>query len=152
MLRYRTFVSITFLFLMMSPIATRPASAQTRAGVQGGLSVDPDQVFVGGHLWTSPLVDRLRFRPGVDVGFGDNVTLVALNFDFTYGFASRTPWSLYVGAGPAVNFYKFDNNSDMRGGFNFIIGGQQRDGLFAEVKIGVMDSPNLKFGVGYTFK
>ena len=153
MRRYRTFVwSCLALVVLFSSLAARPLHAQTRAGVQGGVSLDPDQVYFGGHVRTAPLADRLRFRPSVDVGLGDNVTLVALNFEFSYGFASRQPWSLYVGAGPAVNFYNFDRGSETQAGFNFIVGAQHRDGLFAEMKIGAMDSPNLKFGVGYTFR
>jgi hypothetical protein len=29
---------------------------------------------------------------------------------------------------------------------------EHRDGLFFEAKIGAIDSPDLKFGVGYTFR
>ena len=36
----------------------------------GGVSIDPDQVYVGGHIETEPLVERLVFRPNVEIGFG----------------------------------------------------------------------------------
>jgi hypothetical protein len=29
---------------------------------------------------------------------------------------------------------------------------QHRDGLFFEFKVGAIDSPNLRFGVGYTWR
>lgn len=152
MCAHRTILgALVALVLLSSPLMVSPAQAQTRAGVQTGASLDPDQFFFGGHLRTAPLVDRVRFRPSADIGVGDNLTLIALNLDFTYGFTSRQPWSLYVGAGPAVNFYRFSGNTETQGGFNFIIGGQHRDGLFGEMKIGAMDSPNLKFMIGYTF-
>ena len=35
---------------------------------------------------------------------------------------------------------------------NFLFGAEARNGLFFELKVGVIDSPELKFGVGYTFK
>jgi hypothetical protein len=149
----RTFVWLFLaLALLLSPMATVPAHAQMRAGVQGGMSVNPDQVYFGGHVRTAPLVDRLRFRPSVDVGLGENLTLVALNFDFTYGFPARGPWSLYVGGGPSINISKIDNGSNTGAGFNFIVGAQQRDGLFFEVKVGAGDAADVKFGVGYTFR
>ena len=139
------------LVCLLSSIAAAPAAAQARAGVQGGISLDPDQVFFGGHVQTSPLIENLRFRPGVDIGIGDDITLVGFNFDFTYTFASRSPWNLYAGAGPAINWVDTDFGSDTEGGFNFLVGARQRQGMFFEMRIGVMDSPDLKFGVGYTF-
>jgi hypothetical protein len=154
MYRYRPFVWLLLASaLLLSPVAAARGQAQTRAGVQGGVSLDPDQFYFGGHVRTAPLADRVRFRPTLDIGIGDNVTLVALNLDFTYDFPSRQAWSLYVGGGPAVNIYHSEGRgSEAQAGFNFIVGGQHRDGLFAELKIGAMDSPSLKFGVGYTFR
>jgi hypothetical protein len=153
MLRYRTIVWLFLaLALLLSPLAARSAEAQMRAGVQGGISVDPDQVYFGGHIRTAPLIDRLRFRPSVDVGIGEDITMVALNFDFTYGFPARGPWNFYVGAGPSVNFRHNDGGDSNSGaGFDFLLGAQQRGGLFFELKVGAGDAANLKFGVGYTF-
>jgi hypothetical protein len=149
-IRVSIFVCLVFFTGVM---AARPVQAQAIApGVQGGVSLDPDQFYFGGHLETSPLIDRLRFRPSVDVGIGD-VTTVSGNFDFTYTFAGGNPWNLYVGGGPSINWYNFDNGgSDTQGGFNFIGGVKSRAGLFFEVKLGVEGSPDLKFGVGYTFR
>lgn len=153
MRRYRTLAWICISFAMLlSPIAATPAAAQVRTGVQGGVSITPDQVYFGGHVRTAPLVDRLRFRPSVDIGIGQNITLVALNFDFTYGFPAKGPWNLYVGAGPSMNFSHVSGGSNTGAGFDFIVGAQQRDGLFFEAKIGAGDAANLKLGIGYTFK
>jgi hypothetical protein len=150
----RPSILVSFALVMVSLLlgAARPAHAQTAAGVRAGLSQNPDQAYIGGHLETAPLVDRLRFRPNVELGFGDDVTLVAFNLEFVYPFPSQQAWHLYVGAGPAVNDYVFEQDSDVRGGFNLIIGGEHRGGLSVELKIGAIDSPNLKFGVGYTFR
>jgi len=133
---------------------TSAEAQQVAPGVQGGVSIDPDQVYFGGHVETSPLIDRLRFRPSVDIGVGEDVVAVAGNFDFTYTFPGGRLWNLYVGGGPSVNFYNADNGGDnTEGGFNFLIGAKQtRGGLFFEMKVGVEGSPDLKFGVGYTFR
>jgi hypothetical protein len=49
-----------------------PAAAQWEPGVRAGVSADPDQFYFGGHVETRPLIDRLSFRPNVEVGFGDD--------------------------------------------------------------------------------
>jgi hypothetical protein len=153
MLRFRASFLVCLAFLaVFSALAAAPAQAQARPGIQGGVSLDPDQVYFGGHIETAPLVDRLRFRPNVDIGLGDDITLIAFNFEFTYTFPSNRPWNLYAGAGPAINWYDSDFGSNTEGGFNILIGAKQRDRMFFEMKIGVADSPDLKFGVGYTFR
>jgi hypothetical protein len=132
-------------------LSARPAAAQD-PGVRVGASSDPDQFYFGGHLETAPLVERLRFRPNVEIGIGDDATVAAFNFEFAYSFPSARPWNLYVGAGPALNLVDTDRGSDARGGFNILVGAAHRDGLFAELKVGAIDSPDLKFGVGYVFR
>ena len=138
---------------MALALAAAPARAQTHGGLQGGLSTGPNQIYVGAHLETAPLIDELRFRPNADVGFGDHQTLVALNFDFKYMFPARRNWNVYAGAGPAMNFYRFSGGgSSTGGGFNMFLGAQESHGLFFEAKIGAWNSPNFKFGVGYTMR
>ena len=123
-------------------------------GVRVGVSGDPGQFVIGGHIETNPLIKRLTFRPNVEVGFGDSMTLVAVNFEFAYHFDNpKHPWWIYVGAGPAAVWSHVDNSdSDFGGGFNFFVGVQHKKGLFAEVKLGAGDSPTAKFMVGYAFK
>ncbi len=139
---------------LMCSLAPAPAAAQISPGVRGGGSVDPDQVYVGGHIETEPLVERLVFRPNVEIGFGDDVTLIAFNFEFLWKFPRRgRPWGFYAGGGPAINLYQFDGpDDDARAGFNFVGGIENNRGLFFEFKVGVDDSPEFKFGVGYTFR
>jgi hypothetical protein len=137
--------------LIAAGFSAARAEAQT-PGVRAGVSVDPEQFYFGGHLQTPPLVDRLRFRPNIEVGLGDDVTLVAFNFEFAYFFPSRQPWQLYAGAGPALVLIDTDADTDVEGGFNFLIGVEHRQGLFFEFKVGAIDSPDLKFGVGYSWR
>ena len=140
------------MMLLMAGFWAAPAAAQVAAGVRGGLSIDPDQVFVGGHLETAPLIDRLRFRPNVEVGFGNDLTLTAFNFEFVYGFPARGPWHVYAGGGPSVNFFRIGDRNHTDAGFNLLVGAENRTGLFFEGKIGVASGANAKFAVGYTFR
>jgi hypothetical protein len=142
---------VSFLLPALLLLAVGTASAQV--GVRGGISIDPDQGYFGGHYETPPLIDRLFFRPNLEVGLGDDLTNVGLNMEFVYKFPKRRQnWSLYAGGGPAVNFYSSDNNTNTEGGLNLLIGAEQSRGLMFEAKFGVFDSPDFKFAVGWTFR
>ena len=147
------FVSGLSFLLGLVLLSCAPAAAQD-GGVRGGLSVDPDQFYIGGHFETSPLIDRLHFRPNLEVGFGDDLTLIAANMEFVYKFPLRSGWSVYAGGGPALNVYMVDDadDSETEAGVNLLVGFEQARGLFFEFKIGAVDSPDFKFGVGWTFR
>jgi hypothetical protein len=148
----RQLISWSIAIVALCGLAS-PARAQD-VGVRGGASVNPDQFYVGGHVETPAIVDRVHLRPNLEIGFGDNVTLVGVNIEAVYKYPlRRSPWVVYGGGGPAINYYNFDNNrgSDTRGGMNFVGGLEHERGLFFEVKVGAWDSPDLKFGVGYVF-
>jgi hypothetical protein len=145
---HHTRVVLAVMILSLLPL---PAAGQD-PGVRAGVSIDPDQFYFGGHVETAPLIDRLRFRPNIEVGLGDDVTVIGLNFEFAYFFPSRRPWQLYAGGGPALNIIDSDRDTDLEGGFNILVGAQHREGLFFELKIGAIRSPDVKFGVGFTFR
>jgi hypothetical protein len=122
------------------------------AGVRAGVSGDPTQFYGGVHYESNEIVDRLRFRPNLEIGVGDDVTVIAINVEFAYRIPlDRTVWSLYVGGGPALNLYRTSRDTDPGGGFNILIGLQHPRGFFTEFKVGALDSPGFKVGVGYTF-
>ena len=147
------FVTGLSFLLGLVLLSSAPAAAQD-GGLRGGLSVDPDQFFFGGHLETSPLIDRLHFRPNIEIGFGDDITLIAANMEFVYKFPRRGGWGVYAGGGPALNVYMLDEADDSQtdAGLNLLIGVEQASGLFFEFKMGLVDSPDFKFGVGWTFR
>jgi hypothetical protein len=133
--------------------AAAPAQAQSNPGIRAGVSGDPDQFYFGGHIETRPLIERLTFRPNVEIGLGDDLTLIAANIEFAYWFPIRNkPWSVYVGGGPALLIGNRNDDTDVGGGFNILVGLQHRQGLFTEFKVGFNDSPDVKFAVGYVFK
>ncbi len=147
---------LSFAFILAG---AQPANAQVVGGVRGGVSIDPDQVYIGGHIETPPLVERLVFRPNVEVGFGDDLTWTGINFEFLWKFpAGRGPWRFYAGGGPAVNIISFDEDRfgdidrETEAGFNFVGGVELNRRFFVEFKAGAGDSPDFKFGVGYTFR
>jgi hypothetical protein len=142
----------SLLVVTLLGVGAAPASAQG-IGVRAGVSGDPDQFYAGLHYETKELIDRLRFRPNIELGVGDDVTLVALNFEFAYKFPiNRSVWSVYLGGGPALNIYEANDETELQGGFNILLGLAHRRGLFTELKVGLGDSPGIKFGVGYSFR
>ena len=155
-------LGLVLLTAVAGLLAAAPAAAQPGAGgigIRAGVSADPDQFVIGMHYETAPLFDRLRFRPGIEVGFGDNLTLIQINPEFTYWLPVKSnDWGVYVGGGPSINIYDFDDNgrgdgdSDVEPGINFMFGLAHRKGFFAEMKVGAIDSPDFKFAVGYTFR
>jgi len=139
------------LVVLLSATAA-PARAQS-VGVRAGVSGSPDQFYTGLHYESEEIADRLRFRPNIELGLGSNRTLVALNVELAYTVPlKRRPWNVYLGAGPALNIYRLTNSTDAEGGFNIMVGLAHRRGLFTELKVGAIDSPSVKFGIGYTFR
>src|SRR6185295_5033263 len=132
MIRHR----LTAIALFTGILFAVPAAAQ-EAGVRAGVSANPDQFYFGGHGETAALVDRLHFRPNIEIGVGDNLTLVAFNVEFAYHLPTGRNWFTYVGGGPALNIYRFNGDSNSEGGFNLLLGVQHESGLFAEVKAGL---------------
>jgi hypothetical protein len=146
----RCLTGLSFLLAVVL-FSSTPALAQD-AGIRGGISIDPDQFYFGGHLEAGPLY----FRPNVEVGFGDDLTLIGANMEFVYKFSTGRSLNLYAGGGPALNVIMIDgdgdDDSDTEAGFNILVGAETSKGLFFEFKMGVIDSPDFKFGVGYTWR
>jgi hypothetical protein len=147
-----TVIRFLSAFVFVAAFATS-AAAQQGPGARAGVSVNPDQFYIGGHYDTGEIVDRVHLRPNIELGFGDDVTTVAFNIEALYMTPlPRSPWTFYAGGGPGVNVYDFDNGSDTEAGLNVLAGLQHDNGFFFEVKGGLFDSPDMKIGVGYTWK
>ena len=146
------------LFLVMLVAAGLACAAPAHAqilGVRAGVSADPDQFFIGGHIETPRLGEakKASLRPNLEIGFGDDTTVVAGNLELVYWVPlPDSTWQLYFGGGPAVNYIHNDFDDHAHGGFNMLVGFQAASGLFIEMKVGVQNSPGLKGTVGYVFK
>jgi hypothetical protein len=144
--------TVVSVFSALLYVALAQSAAAQGFGVRGGISIDPDQLFVGGHYETGAIVDHVHFKPNIEIGFGDDITLIALNFEGVYKFPDQGNWAAYAGGGPALNIASFEGDSDSGAGANFFVGIETDRGLAFEVKFGVADSPTVKFTVGYTFR
>jgi hypothetical protein len=165
MLSYRLPVRCLFVLLILAAMAA-PAMAQSTSGnvetkgigVLAGISANPEHIYFGVNFMAAKVADNFWFRPSAEVGFGGSSSLVGINGEFIYLIDIRkSPWSAYFGGGPALvistsyNDPPASNNTNSGPGFNFIAGVRKSKGLFSEIKIGVIDSPEFKLGIGYTF-
>jgi hypothetical protein len=132
-------------------LITARADAQG-VGFQGGVTVDPEQVFVGTHFETGELFQNFRFRPGVDGGFGGDFSLASLNIEFLYHIQIGRSWSLYQGGGPAVVFVRQNDRTSTHAGSFIAFGFAHENGFFTDFKLGTGTTPTLKFGVGFTVR
>ncbi|MBI5867284.1 MAG: hypothetical protein HZB43_03190 [candidate division Zixibacteria bacterium] len=166
----RAIVAITLGLLLLPALALADPESDVRFrgwGPRVGLSLDPDQIHFGADMDFGNFARHVRFQPNVEVGFGDNVTLIAINFEAAYRFQSRWDvWTPYLGGGPGLNFGRWHSahwpgnskghdDSFTGVGFN-ILGGVERglrngDRFFAEAKLGFSDAPDLKLTIGWTF-
>jgi hypothetical protein len=149
------FRSVLFLVLLAARVGVAdPAQAQG-VGFQGGVSIDPEQAYVGSHYETPGIGGRtIHFRPGIDGGFGSDLKLASINFDILYKTSLGPDWKMYQGFGPSIHIVRFGKpaENDVTGGINGIFGFAHESGLFFEFRGGGGGGPNLKFGVGFTIR
>lgn len=158
------------LVLLLAACVVLPAAVHAKGGSAGassygprvGVSVDPDQLVLGGQFSTGEIAPSVSFDPNAELGIGDDQTVIAINLDGHYHFALRgSSWSPYLGFGVGVNFFSFDrpapfqDESETDVGGNFILGaavptnaGSQ---FFTEMKLGLGDIPSLKIMAGWNF-
>ncbi len=142
-----------------SLIFAAPAQAQnvphtqSTLGVRAGASGGPEQFFVGAHVETPNLGHNTTLRPNAEIGFGSDVTLVAVNLDLVHwSRIPNTPWRVYAGGGVGTNliFDDFEDDDILDGNVNAVIGLQHTSGLYAEMRVGM--SPGVKVAVGYVLR
>src|SRR5687767_11502189 len=128
-----------------------PVFAQGYA-IRGGANVNPGQVYGGAQYAMAPIWENLRPTPSVDVAFGNDATLVAMNMDLllrSRGLGRRSVWTALVGGGPAINHYRLPLNTETVLGINAVAALSHASGWFSEFRLGFLESPGVRFGVGY---
>lgn len=136
------------------------------SGFQGwgpriGATFDPDQIHFGAHMDFGNLARRIRFQPNVELGLGDDLTVGALNFELNYRFREDwAVWTPYLGGGLGLFLIShsgegLEDDTETELGVS-IMGGIEKgisdgDRFFLEAKIGLVDAPDLKLTIGWTF-
>jgi hypothetical protein len=140
--------------------AAAAGAATTSFGPRVGYTHDSglDQFHFGGQAWIADVfTNTIVILPSVELGVGNDVTLLAINGDFVYEFTefAQNDWGFYAGAGLALNRWDVGDASDTDLGLN-ILGGVTRKlagskTAFGEFRLGLEDSPDFKLTVGLNF-
>lgn len=155
------------LFLMTAALASAPALAGDRLqgwGPRVGLTSDPDQAIGGIHWDLGKVHSQLRFMPNVQIGFGDDHTILEgtapVHWMFKKVEADFTP---YAGGGLSLAWVDRDlpansNADDTEVELSLkAIGGLEwrlRDGtdFFVELNLGIGDIHDFQVVAGWTFR
>lgn len=155
-------VAAAVLLAVSSAAHGQTVSMQSQAsqiGFTGGLSIDPEQGFVG-VFWRSPeIANRFHLRPGIDGGFGSDLRLATINLDFIARFPlGASGWYLVQGGGPTVVVARLNtprgvpSARDVSAGGSYVLGFAHDNGVLAEFRIGGGGGvPSLKIGAGFAF-
>ena len=110
----------------------------------------------------SDIAPRVDFVPSIDLGVGDNLTLISFNGDFHYRFqASHSHWTPYAGAGVSLHVWNWDSGFPGEGssgtvGDGTLIGGadvptSSGNRFFVEGKLSLGNGPTFKALAGWSF-
>ncbi len=156
----------TVMFILL--IFTTETMAQGLDGIQWkgwgtriGLSSDPDQGYGGVHVNLGEFAKDVRFRPSMELGFGDDQILLQILAEVHYVFSNVRIWQPYVGAGVGLTYVNYDDDhrnddSDTDLSFN-PIGGVETNinesmKFFFEIKAGITSNdPDIKVAIGLSF-
>lgn len=130
-------------------------------GVRAGVSSGPDQGYVGFHVNLGEFARNVRFRPSMELGFGDDQILLQTLAEVHYVFSNVKIWKPYVGGGLGLTYidYSKDHNrrDDSETGLSFTpVGGVETAinnmKFLFELKLGLASNdPDVKIGVGLSF-
>jgi hypothetical protein len=73
-----------------------------------GLAGDPDQLVLGLHFDVGRIAPRVRFQPDVELGLGDNHTIVSFTLPAHFLFRSGGDMAPYAGGGVVVGLDERD--------------------------------------------
>lgn len=153
----RTLLVLITLGLIMAPALTVAGDVPLglRAGYTSWESLE--QFHIGGYGKIAEVFPNWDIIPNAEFGFGDDVTLIALNGDLVYNFTElfNKPYGFYGGGELGLNIVDTDFGSDSDLGLSAVAGvsydtdnGNQ---WIMEMKLGIMDSPGFKLTFGYSF-
>lgn len=164
---------LSLLLFVPSDYAFAQSSTSSSAGTSGigwegwgvrvGLSADPDQAYGGVHFNLGHFARDVRFRPTIEIGFGDDVTTLQALAEVHYVFSKVQVWKPYVGGGLGLSYINVDDDgpgngddSDTEVGFAAMGGVETRlrsgSTFGIEGKIGFGDNDaDFKAGVSWSF-
>jgi hypothetical protein len=157
--RHLRFTILSLILALAAPAVLDPAPAAaepTLFGLRGGLTDDPDTVFLGGHVAFYPTdLRRLRIEPSFELGFGEDAIDFTLrgNLNFKIMFPVSRDAAFYPILGAYVYYLSFDDCEgcdDSEFGLN-LGAGFSFSGIGIDFTVGLPDYPDFTFTLSYTF-
>lgn len=150
---------------LLATFLAAPAAAQDIGfntwGLRAGAGDDPDQIVFGVQLDMGEFIPSLRFQPNVEVGVGDDTTILSLTAPVHYRVPLEGELTLYGGGGLTVGFidrdeddFRDDEDSDFdiapmaAGGIAWPVGESE---LSVELNLTAGDFSTVKLVVGWMF-
>lgn len=150
--------------LLAATFTTLVSSAAFAQGVgfQGGMTINPEQVYVGTHVELPLGSDQIVLRPAIDGGFGSGLRVAAIGAEIQYRIElGNSGWRLSQGFGPGVYVARFasgfadEEATEVSGAWTYAFGIVHEGGFFTEFKGGGSRSfaiPMLRIGAGFTIR
>lgn len=150
--------------LLAATCTTLVSSAAFAQGVgfQGGMTINPEQIYVGTHVELPLGSDQLVLRPAIDGGFGSGLRVAAIGAELQYRIElGNSGWRLSQGFGPGVYVARFasgfanEEATEVSGAWTYAFGIVHEGGFFTEFKGGGSRSfaiPMLRIGAGFTIR
>jgi opacity protein-like surface antigen len=125
-------------------------------GVRAGLASDPDQVVVGAQFRLGEWAPRVDFTPNVELGFGDDYTILSATAPALYGFRTKTNITPYVGGGVTLGYVDRDSrDSDFKVSLELMGGAEWElkngNSFFLELDIPFSGFNDVQVLVGWSF-
>lgn len=140
------------------------AAAPNSFGLRGGLSLGPDQFVIGAQMLAYEFSPRVRLKPNVEVGFGNNLTLIDLGgaVDYAFGDVDMGGFTPYAGGELGLIMWRWSEpflgvsaSSTELSLSGLVAVSRPIDGdidLFFQLEVGISShSPDLKFIAGVDF-
>lgn len=147
------------LALIGVPTASSAGSSSSgkSVGARAGFGINPDQFVIGVQAVLGRTMKIARIAPSVDIGLGDDVTVLAFNLDARLFLTPPgTATAFYCGIGPTIAVFDpkegvgdTEIGLSVAPGLRFPLG--SKHAYNAEVRFGIGDVPDLKIMVGVLF-
>ncbi len=161
-MRYPLFSVVLSLGLLA--LTAVPVSAQGMGfrgwGPRLGVQSNPDQGFVGAQFNFGEFAPRVRFQPNIELGFGDDHTILSTTVPAFYRFAKPASFTPYVGGGVTALLDRHDSpgkgdDTNVEVGIR-VVGGIEwplkgGNAFFLELTGGFGDIPEVQFLAGWNF-
>jgi hypothetical protein len=132
---------------------------------------DFDQIVIGAHADMGDVATNTRFKPNIEIGFGSDITAIALNPELHYVFRDDplgTATFFYMGGGIGLHIFKYDFDDAVEDALGVDVDESETDlkinlaagvetetssgiGYFGEVRVSFVDGTFAEFLGGVNF-